>query len=144
MDVKIANGDPFKEVYGFVAWNEVLRFTSLLMGEVIDNHGTPDDFLGHPGNDNFVIITYSEKAKELQKALVDKFNEDVQQHYSFIDRERGKLVHGDDEKPLMTLSVGAVTNSDQRYSDIREITELAAEVRRRGGASEAGSIETAW
>jgi PleD family two-component response regulator len=144
MDVKIASGDPFKEVYGFVAWNEVLRFTSLLMGEVIDNHGTPDDFLGHPGNDNFVVITYSEKAKELQKALVDKFNEDVQQHYSFIDRERGKLVHGDDEKPLMTLAVGAVTNAGQRFSDIREITELAAEVRRRGGSAEAGSIETAW
>ena len=144
MDVKIANGDPFKEVYGFVAWNEVLRFTSLLMGEVIDNHGTPDDFLGHPGNDNFVVITYTDKAADLQKALVDKFNEDVQQHYSFIDRERGKLVHGDEEKPLMTLAVGAVTNADQRYSDIREITELAAEVRRRGGSSEAGSIETAW
>jgi len=144
MDVKIANGDPFKEVYGFVAWNEVLRFTSLLMGEIIDNHGTPDDFLGHPGNDNFVIITYSEKAKELQQALLDKFNEDVQQHYSFIDRERGHMLRENKEVPLMTLSVGSVSNSTHHFADIREITERAAEDRRSGGAEDFEEIETSW
>src|SRR5688572_12783135 len=107
IDAKILNSEPFKEVYGFIAWNEVLRFSALLMGEIIDAHGTANDFLGHPGNDSFVIITYSEKAKELEKALVDRFNEEVQQHYSFIDRERGKIIHGEDEKPLMTLTVGS-------------------------------------
>jgi len=144
IDAKILNSEPFKDVYGFVAWNEVLRFASLLLGEIIDEYGTPHDFLGHPGNDNFAIITYTEDAKALEKALIKKFNEDIQQHYSFIDRERGKLVHGDEEKPLMTMLLGAVSSANQKFSDIREITELAAEVRRRGGIDEAGSIETAW
>jgi CheY-like chemotaxis protein len=144
MDAKILNSDPFKDVYGFVAWNEVQRSTALLVGEIIDSYGSPDDFLGHPGNDNFVIITYSERAAELEKALIKRFNDDVQQHYSFIDRERGKLIHGEEEKPLMNLVVGSVSNQKQRFSDIREITELAAEVRRRGGTVEAGTIETAW
>ena len=144
VDAKIANSEPFKDVYGFVAWNEVLRFTSLLMGEIIDEHGTADDFLGHPGNDNFILVTYTETPKDLEKALVDKFNEDVQQHYSFIDRERGKLIHGDEEKPLMQLTIGAVSNGSQKFSDIREITELAAEVRRRGGTDQVGTIETSW
>lgn len=143
-DAKILNSEPFKDVYGFVAWNEVLRFTALLLGEVIDQLGTPDDFLGHPGNDNFILVTYSEKAKDLEKTLVERFNQNVQQHYSFIDRERGKIIHGDEEKPLMTLAVGTVSNANQKYSDIREITELAAEVRRRGGVSDVGAIETAW
>ncbi len=144
MDAKIMGGDPFKEIYGFVAWNEVLRFTALLMGEVVDHLGSSDDFLGHPGNDNFIIITYSERADDLLKTVVERFDAEVQQHYSFIDRERGKIIHDNDEKPLMTFAVGAVSNARQRYSDIREITELAAEVRRRGGTSEEGTIETAW
>jgi len=143
-DVKIIHGEPFKDVYGFVAWNEVMRFTSLLLGEIIDQHGTPDDFLGHPGNDNFILVSYSTKAEELSRALVEKFNADVQQHYSFIDRERGKIIHGDEEKPLMKLAVGMVSNANQRFADIREITELAAEVRRRGGKGEAVKIETSW
>ncbi|NJL93803.1 MAG: response regulator [Anaerolineae bacterium] len=144
VESKILHAEPFKEVYGFVAWNEVLRFTALLMGEVIDKHGTPDDFLGHPGNDTFILISYTEKNQDLENTLVERFNEEVKQHYSFIDRERGKIVHGDKEEALMTLATGAVSNRNQRYSDIREITELAAEVRRRGGTSEAGTIETAW
>jgi CheY-like chemotaxis protein len=144
IDIKILNSEPFKDVYGFVAWNEVQRFTSLLMGEIIDAYGTPDDFLGHPGNDNFVLVTFSSSPKELEQALTRKFNEDVQQHYTFIDRERGKIIHNDEQKPLMTLATGSVTNGAQRFADIREITELAAEVRRRGGAAEVGKIETAW
>lgn len=144
IDTKIMNGDPFREIYGFLAWKEVLRFTALLMGEIIDTYGTPNDFLGHPGNDNFIIVTYSSKPQEMEAALAAKFNEEVQQHYSFIDRERGKIIHAGEEKPLMVLSTGSVSNADQRYSDIREITELAAEVRRRGGKSEVGKIETSW
>ncbi|MBZ0310012.1 MAG: response regulator transcription factor [Anaerolineae bacterium] len=144
IDAKIMNSDPFREVYGFVAWTEVLRFTALLMGEIVDNYGTPNDFLGHPGNDNFVLVTYSAKPKEMEDALVAKFNQEVQQHYSFIDRERGKIIHAGEEKPLMMLATGSVSNLNQRYSDIREITELAAEVRRRGGRSEVGKIETSW
>jgi CheY-like chemotaxis protein len=144
IDIKILNSEPFKDVYGFVAWNEVQRFTSLVMGEIIDAYGTPDDFLGHPGNDNFVLVTFSPNPKELEQALARKFNEDVQQHYTFIDRERGKIIHNEEQKPLMTLATGSVTNGTQRFADIREITELAAEVRRRGGAAEVGKIETAW
>ncbi len=144
IDAKIMNSDPFREIYGFLAWKEVLRFTALLLGEIVDAHGTPNDFLGHPGNDNFIIVTYSTKPQEMEAALVAKFNEEVQQHYSFIDRERGKIIHAGEEKPLMALAVGSVSNVEQRYSDIREITELAAEVRRRGGKSEVGKIETSW
>jgi len=144
LDCKITNSEPFKDIYGFVAWTEVQRFTALVLGEIIDAHGTPEDFLGHPGNDNFIIMTYSTAAADLEKALITKFNDDVQQHYSFIDRERGKIIHEDKEKPLMQLAVGSVSNKNQRFSDIREITELAAEVRRRGGAGQVGTIETAW
>ncbi|KAB2906144.1 MAG: response regulator transcription factor [Anaerolineae bacterium] len=144
IDAKIMNSDPFREVYGFVAWTEVLRFTALLMGEIVDSFGTPNDFLGHPGNDNFIIVTYSTKSREMEEALVAKFNQEVQQHYSFIDRERSKIIHAGEEKSLMMLATGSVSNVNQRYSDIREITELAAEVRRRGGKSEVGKIETSW
>src|SRR5690606_11711641 len=105
-----------------------MRFAALLMGEIVDAYGTPNDFLGHPGSDNFVLITYSDRYKELESALVERFNRDVQQHYSFIDRERGRIMHNTESKPLMTLASGMVSNHSQRFSDIREITELAAEV----------------
>lgn len=137
MDIRIKDFTPFKESYGFVAGDDVLRFTAMLMGEVVDKVGTINDFIGHPGGDNFVVITSVEHGAALQKALVERFNQEVKTHYSFIDRERGYLaVEGESGEqihvPLMTLSLGAVSPVTDYFSDIREITELAADARRKG------------
>jgi PleD family two-component response regulator len=150
MDIKINQFDPFTEVYGFVAGDEVLRFMALLMGEVVDEAGTPDDFMGHPGRDNFVAISHTPDPDMFKERLAERFNEEVKQHYSFIDRERGYIlvpdsVTGERQEGLMTLSVGASTATHQ-FSDIREITELAAEDRRRGltGEDSGPQILTSW
>jgi PleD family two-component response regulator len=151
MDVKINQFDPFTEVYGFVAGDEVLRFMALLMGEIVDEMGTPDDFMGHPGRDNFVAITHTPDPDGFMDRLSARFNEEVQQHYSFIDRERGYIlvpdtVNGERQEALMSLSVGAVSTATHQFSDIREITELAAEDRRRGltGEDSGPQILTSW
>ena len=145
LDVKIMNFEPFKEVYGFVAANDVLRFMALLMGEVLDELGTPSDFVGHAGGDNFVIITYAQDAEAVTKRLTERFAEEVQQHYTFIDRDRGFMMQDDEKVPLMTLAVGSVSNATRQFADIREITELAAEGRRRGvSATDEPPVETEW
>jgi PleD family two-component response regulator len=150
IDMRINHFDPFTEVYGFVAGDDVMRFMALMMGEVIDEMGTPDDYLGHPGRDNFVIITHSDNVEDLKVRLVDRFNEEVKQHYSFIDRERGYILvpdgtNGERQEDLMTLSIGSVSTATHQFSDIREITELAAEDRRRGlGGEVPPPIQTAW
>lgn len=145
MDVKINSFDAFREVYGMLASMEVVRFGAILMGEVVDELGTGDDFIGHAGNDNFVIISYSSRTQALKERLIERFNEEVQQHYSFIDRERGHIVvESGETRPLMTLSIGMVSNATQRFADIREITELAAEARRRPAGDSFEPIETSW
>ncbi len=134
IDCKIENFAPFKEVYGFVASDEVLRFTGMLIREVVDELGTPNDFIGHPGSENFVVVTTHANAAAVKARLKTRFAEEVKTHYSFIDRERGYIIsrspdNTDIQTPLMLMSVGIVS-SDQEVSDIREITELAAEARR--------------
>jgi PleD family two-component response regulator len=144
IDIKLRYFDAFKEVYGFVAGNDVLRFMALLVGEVLDELGTPNDFAGHAGSDNFVVVTYSDKIEALTKRLVDRFADEVQTHYGFIDRERGFMMQDDDKVPLMTLAEGAVSNATRQFADIREITELAAENRRRGSGGDEPAVATEW
>jgi PleD family two-component response regulator len=144
LDIKLVNFDAFKDVYGFVAGNEVLRFMALIMGEVLDESGTPNDFVGHAGSDNFVVVTYSTKSKTLSSKLVDRFADEVQQHYSFIDRERGFMMKENEKVRLMTLMVGSISNATRQFADIREITELAAESRRRGGPDDKKPVATEW
>jgi CheY-like chemotaxis protein len=135
IDTKIQNFDAFGDVYGFVAADELIRFTAALLSEIVEQEGTTDDYVGHPGRDNFVVISHTDNVQRLQEEIVARFAREVKQHYSFIDRERGYVLVpdslGERRVELMALSVGAVSTQTHRFADIREITELAAEDRRR-------------
>jgi PleD family two-component response regulator len=136
MDIRINHFDQFKEVYGFVAADDVLRFAAMLMSEVVDEVGTSSDFIGHAGGDNFVIISTEEISGKIRDRLKARFAEEVQTHYNFMDRQQGFILAANAENqmektPLMTFSIGIVTPKQQSFADIREITELAADVRRQ-------------
>ena len=154
LDIKINTFEQFREVYGFVAGDEVIRFMAMILREIVDDIGTPDDFIGHPGNDNFIIITHAEDTKRVQNRMAERFEDGIKQHYSFIDRERGYILvpdangRADRQVELMSLAVGAVSTRTHQFSDIREITELAADNRRRGenesGDTSTPILPTAW
>ncbi len=140
LDAGVKNFEPFKDVYGFVAGDDVMRFTSMLIGEVVDELGDTSDFIGHAGGDNFIIITTEEKASAIKSRLKDRFDREVQTHYNFIDRQQGFMqspaANGATAKvPFMTMSVGVVSPNKYSFADIREITELSAEARRQDAAA---------
>ena len=142
LDLRINNFEPFKDVYGFVAGDDVLRFTGMLIGEVLDQMGSSSDFVGHAGGDNFIIITNDGGSSAIRTRLKERFAQEVQTHYNFMDRQQGYILaptaDGQTEQfPLMTLAIGIVSPSQNSFADIREITELAADARRQdaGGAS---------
>jgi diguanylate cyclase (GGDEF)-like protein len=136
MDVRINNFEPFNEVYGFVAGDDVLRFSGMLINEVLDELGTPNDFIGHAGGDNFIIITAEDSAAEIRQRMKSRFAEEVLSHYNFMDRDQGFIMAAGSggqtvKVPLMTLTAGLVSPKEYQFADIREITEMAAEARRR-------------
>ena len=140
LDAGIYNFDSFKDVYGFVAADDVLRFTSLMIGEVVDEVGNLSDFIGHAGGDNFIIITTEEKAEAIKARLKERFDKEVQTHYNFMDRQQGFVqspaADGTTVKvPFMNMLIGVVSPSQHSFADIREITELSAEARRQDVAA---------
>ncbi len=125
----------FNEVYGFVAGEEVLRFTGMLLSDVVDEMGNPEDFIGHIGGDDFIVITKKDLVDPMTAELQKRFEENVGTHYDFMTRMQGYLVVKDEEDneqqvPLMRLQVGKLTVDDGPFTDIREVTEVAAEARR--------------
>src|SRR5512133_3487685 len=113
LDARVNHFDSFKDVYGFVAGDDVLRFTAMLIGEVVDELGTTSDFIGHAGGDNFIIITTDGKADAIKARLKERFDTEVQTHYNFMDRQQGFMqAPGTDgttvKVPFMTISAGLV------------------------------------
>jgi PleD family two-component response regulator len=140
LDIRINNFDAFKDVYGFVAGDDVLRFTGMLIGETLDELGTSSDFIGHAGGDNFIVVTTEGATPAIRLKLKERFADQVQTHYNFMDRQQGFIMapgpEGHQEKfALMTFAIGVVMPAQQSFADIREITELAAEARRQDATS---------
>jgi len=135
LDVRINHLDAFRDVYGFVAGDNVLRFTAMLLRDAVNELGSSDDFLGHAGSDDFVLTTNARAAPLIRKRIKDRFAAEILAHYNFMDRGRGFVESrqadaANGRVPLMTLSVGAITAQQQSFADIREISEAAAEARR--------------
>ncbi len=132
LDLRINHLDPFRDVYGFVAADNALRFTAMLLTEVVDELGTPDDFIGHAGADNFITITNQNAAPLIKRRIKDRFAAEILPHYNFMDRKQGFIrTAGGPKSPFMSLAVGLVSPGQHAFADIREITEVAAEARRQ-------------
>lgn len=148
LDIQINHFDTFYETHGFVAASYVLRFTSLLIGEVLDdfaarNHPSKNgysffpaikDFVGHVGLDNFFIITSDQNAADIRLRLKERFVDEVQTEYKLEDRERGyMLLRKSKDKyekvPLMSLSVGLISSKSDRFADVNEVMKSAAQAR---------------
>ncbi|MEE4195917.1 MAG: response regulator [Anaerolineae bacterium] len=136
MDIEITHLKGLNDAYGFLQGNEVLRLMGLTLNNVLNEIGTLDDFAGHAGSTSFVVITKQELAQRIFDTIRDQFLKKAHTFYSFIDRDQGYVVLADGvQVPLVDLSVGIVSPSTHDFSDIREITELAAEERRRNAAA---------
>jgi GGDEF domain-containing protein len=126
----------FREVAGPIHVNEVLIFLADIMREVVEKHGTLNDFIGQASDNDFIVITTPEKASRICRTITQHFNEESDVFYPFPIREAGKVTYEDmdgvtHEDPLMELAVGVVSSNDGPFADIVQITEDAAENRRR-------------
>lgn len=135
IEIKVENFAPFREVYGFVAADDALRFTALQINETLDECGGENDFVGNAGGENFVIITSQIRSDKIINRLNEKFNIAILTQYSFIDRGKGYITTSDgtdveQKHDFMRLSIGQVIPEDGDFADIREITEVASAKRR--------------
>jgi diguanylate cyclase (GGDEF)-like protein len=122
----------FNDTHGSAAGDKVLRFTATLMTKVVDELGIGNEFIGHTGGDNFFIISTPEAAPQIKDRLIQRFDAEIVTFYG--DEERGEAIdhEGQAQKtPLMTLVIGMIQGDTMPYTDIREITEIAAEARRK-------------
>ncbi len=124
---------PYNSRYGFVAGDLVIQMLSdLIVGAVLE-HGNDDDFVGHEGGDDFVVVTTPDKAEAVCKTVIATFDEMIPQHYNDQDRTQGFSLGRDRQGvevsfPLMSVSGAVVTNHRRTLMHPRQVAEIAAEV----------------
>lgn len=131
-----ADLDHFKEFndrYGYHQGDSVILLTSRILRDVVRGLA-PTGFVGHIGGDDFMICVPAESMRECCDEILDTFDLLIALQYSQEDRERGSFTGKDRrgntyEVPIMTLSIGVVTNEIRTLTHTAEISELAAEMK---------------
>jgi PleD family two-component response regulator len=114
IDLTIEHFGAFRDLYGFVTANEALRFAGNLIAQLVSEHGTPEDFVGHmASSEHFVIVTTQACGPQLRGVLAGRVSEELQSFYSFVEREQGFVLledgaGGSTQKPLMTAQLSTM------------------------------------
>ncbi len=124
----------FNDKYGFEKGDEVIKNTARILISSVQEKGTSQDFIGHIGGDDFVVVTTPDKVDELCKKIIADFNSMVPGLYNKEDVEKGYIIGKDRQKkirkiPLLSISIGIVTNEKRKIDHVGEIGELGAELK---------------
>lgn len=125
--VGIRNFGPFKETYGPEPAKMVLRTTASTLSEAVGELGTADDVIGRVGEDDFVVITVPPRAQALMDRIKKDFESAIKDLRSEVEREREQQ----DAIPPLELFIGLLTSEERAFTDIRELAEAMAQVRRQ-------------
>ena len=132
-----ADLDHFKEFndrYGYAIGDDVIRTVAMLLVDVVEATSGEAGFVGHIGGDDFLFLVPIATLVETCETLVRRADEILPARYSAHDRQAGYYFGKDrrgrlDRVPLMTLSIGVVTNERRRFAHAAQVSELATEMK---------------
>ena len=131
-----ADLDHFKEFndrYGYNNGDSVILLVSRMLRDLV-RALAPGGFVGHIGGDDFIFNVSVEDLEQTCDEVIQLFDELIPYQYTeddpragyFLGKDRRGSVH---RIPLMTLSIGIVTNQELAFSHTAQISELAAEMK---------------
>lgn len=157
-----ADLDHFKEFndrYSYYDGDRVIFLLSRILHDVVKGMLGSRGFVGHIGGDDFIFILPATEISPVCQEILSVFDTLIPMQYTEPDRRAGYFF-GKDRRgqlhrvPLMTLSIGIVTNRERQFNHPAEVSELATEMkgyaktlpgskyvvdRRRGNGPEGGA-----
>jgi len=125
----------YNDKYGFEHGDNVIRETARILLNAIKEYGRPEDFVGHIGGDDFMVITTPDLANKICEKIIHDFDNISKSFYNQEDRENGFIIGYDRQSkihkiPLLSISIGVVTNEMRDISHVAQIGEIGAELKK--------------
>lgn len=130
------NFKAFNDKYGVHAGDEAIMFTAQVFKDSIAKVGAADDFIGHEGGDDFLLLTTPERVDKIADCITKEFDKSVIKFYSKEDMERGYIEGKSRETgepvrfPIMTISLAGVSNVRTEITSYAQMTNIAAELKK--------------
>jgi len=124
----------YNDIYGFEHGDEVIRETARILLRAAKERGKAEDFVGHIGGDDFVIVTAADAAEKVSQKVIDDFEKASPSFYNETDRKNGYIIAKDrqgtgQKVPLLSVSIGIVSNEFRKIDHVAQIGEIGAELK---------------
>lgn len=121
----------FNDYYGYQRGDEVILATARLF----QAHMQGDEFVGHVGGDDFVLVLNEDGWRSRCQGILDSFGERAPGFYDAVDRERGWIETFDrrgnrQQADVLSLSLAAVPVGPHQFSSQHVISTVLAEIKR--------------
>jgi diguanylate cyclase (GGDEF)-like protein len=142
-----ADLDHFKEYndrYSYYDGDRVINLLSRILHDIVKGLLDRRGFVGHIGGDDFIFIIPLHEITPVCTEVLEVFDTLIPYQYSEQDRRAG-YYFGKDRRgqlhrvPLMSLSIGIVTNQHRRFAHPAQVSELATEMKSYA-KTQAGSV----
>ena len=111
--ISLDNLDTFRDIYGFVASDDVMRAVSVMLQNAIRDTGTPEDFIGHLDTAVFVLVTVPAVATQLQNRICGRLERSLEYFYPIKDREKSAM-----DSNRLVINIKALQSGDAQITTI--------------------------
>lgn len=133
----------FNDHFGLAKGDEAIKGTAETLKRAVKEKGAEDDFVGHQGGDDFVVITRPNRAVQIAEQIIHYFDKEVvpalypkkdyEQGFTLqIDRRR--LAETGEERlvefPLISVSLAGVSNAKRDFADYFDCMGSTVEVKK--------------
>ena len=135
------NFKAYNDTYGFEAGDRVLKATANLLVKLTIQNENSEDFIGHIGGDDFIVVTDYERSEDLARRIASAFDEIAPSFYSKEDRDRGHIVSTDRQGnikkfPFLSISIGIVQNKPRPLHSFAQVSNIGTELKKGAKAAD--------
>jgi len=133
--IDLTNFKEFNDEYGWLKGDEIIKMLAREILNAVRVQGNPDDFVGHIGGDDFVVLSTPARAEAVAQTIITNFDVQVPAFYPEEVRVRGYIETVDRRgrpfrAPIVSVSIAIVTNEQVRFYHPGQISARAAELKR--------------
>jgi diguanylate cyclase (GGDEF)-like protein len=127
----------YNDRYGFARGDIAISRIAETLTRVVDEDAQPENFVGHIGGDDFVVLSSCDAAESIGEEIIEAFNSAAMDLYDEEDRSRGHVDvlnrrHVVERFPLMSLTIAMVSTDRVPVTHLAQLIDIAQELKAHG------------
>jgi GGDEF domain-containing protein len=135
--IDIDNFKAFNDYFGYQKGDEIISYLASILTKTVEKLGCKEDFVGHIGGDDFVLVTDPTRGQFMAKYIIDEFDkgamlllgeDEVKRGYFEVRNRQGETAR----VTLMSITIALVVSTENKIAHFAEINDIASELKKYG------------